>query len=362
VSDRALPLLDLHHLGHRQTGNESWARSLSAALFELDGPESYDIAITGAAPAEDLRRLPARSRIVLGSSSTRRLAWDLPRGMRRLHTSTVLVQYTAPLSRVPAVVAVHDMSFEDPRAGEWLPWRTRLRYRTTIRESVRRAAHVIAISEHTRSDLIERYDVSPERVSVVYAAVDPVLRALIESTPERRRARPTVLAVGNVVPRKNLVVVAEAVRRLRDRGEDVTLRIVGTVPPSGRDHERLMSALLGDALETTGHITSAQLATEYRSAHVLAFPSLFEGFGLPVIEAMAAGMPVVVADRTSLPEVAGDAALIVPADDVEAWARALSVGWAGGSRHDLTARGAARAARFTWRSSAADVSALLACL
>ena len=175
-----VPLLDLHHLGHRQTGNESWARSLAAALFELDGPGSYDIAVTSAADPQDLARLPARQTVTVGSSSARRLAWDLPRAMRRLGTSVALVQYTAPLSRVPAVVAVHDLSFEDPRAAEWLPLRTRLRYRATIRASVRRAAHVLATSEYTRQDLIRLYGVAPDRVTVVHAAVDPALAALIE--------------------------------------------------------------------------------------------------------------------------------------------------------------------------------------
>ena len=127
------PLLDLHHLGHRQTGNETWARCLSAALFEIDGPGSYDVAVTSAAPPEDVSLLPARHRVLVSGSSARRLAVDLPGEMRRLKTSAVLVQYTVPVSRVPAVVAVHDLSFEDPRASEWLPLATRLRYRASIR-------------------------------------------------------------------------------------------------------------------------------------------------------------------------------------------------------------------------------------
>jgi glycosyltransferase involved in cell wall biosynthesis len=351
-------MLDLHHLGHRQTGNESWARSLAAALFELDGPASYDIAVTSAAGPQDLARLPARHTVKVGSSA-RRLAWDLPRAMRKLHTSAVLVQYTAPLSRVPAVVAVHDLSFEDPRAAEWLPLRTRLRYRATIRTSVRRAAHVLAISEYTRQDLIRLYGVAPERVTVVHAAVDPALAALIASTPEQRCGRTTVLTVGNVLPRKNLVVLAKAVRMLRDQGADVVLRVVGSVPEAGKAHAREMRLELGDALETTGYVTAAQLAVQYRSAHVLAFPSLHEGFGIPVLEAMAAGLPVLVADRTSLPEVVGDAGLVLPAEDAGAWAVAIRDIVKGAAGVPLVARGRQRQAGFTWSDSAALVRPIL---
>jgi glycosyltransferase involved in cell wall biosynthesis len=351
-------MLDLHHLGHRQTGNESWARSLAAALFELDGPDSYDIAVTSAADPLDLARLPARHMVKVGSS-VRRLAWDLPRAMRKLDTSAVLVQYTAPLSRVPAVVAVHDLSFEDPRAAEWLPLRTRLRYRATIRASVRRAAHVLAISEYTRQDLIRLYGVAPERVTVVHAAVDPTLAALIASTPEQRCGRTTVLTVGNVLPRKNLVVLAKAVRLLRDQGADVVLRVVGSVPEAGEAHAREMRMELGDALQTTGYVTPAQLAVHYRSASVLAFPSLHEGFGIPVLEAMAACLPVLVADRTSLPEVVGDAGLVLPAEDAGAWADAIRDIVKGAAGVPLVARGRQRQAGFTWPDSAALVMPIL---
>lgn len=353
----APPLLDLHHLGHRQTGNETWARCLSAALFELDGPDSYDIAVTSRAPADDLARLPARERATLSGSSTRRLALDLPAAMRRLGTPAVLVQYTAPVSRVPAVVAVHDLSFEDPRAADWLPRATRLRYRATIRASVRRAAHVIVDSEYTRIDLMDTYSVSADKVTVVPLAVDPRFSQLLATTPENRSGRPTVLMVGNVLPRKNLPVVARAVRLMRDRGQEVTLRVIGTVAPSGRADAALAQRLLGDAVTMTGYVTQGQLAQELRTAHVLAFPSLFEGFGIPALEAMAAGLPAVVSNRTSLPEVVGGAATVVAAEDEEAWAAALERAMVS---IEMVAAGRQRVADMNWRVAAGLVSELLA--
>lgn len=355
----APPLLDLHDLGLHQTGNESWARSMAAALLGLGGPDSYDVAVTSAAEPADLERLVgARDQVQLSRSSARRLGWDLPRAVHRLGSPSVLVQYTAPLSRVPAVVVVHDLSFEDERAAQWLPLAARLRYRASVRTSVRRAAHVVVDSEYTRQDLLTRYRTDPARVSVAPLAIDPAFAALLRETPERRADRPTVLVVGNVLPRKNLPVVARAVRILKDRGEDVALRVVGTVHPTGRADAEQAGRLLGGDLTITGYVPVTQLATELRGAHVLAFPSLFEGFGLPALEAMAAGLPVVVSDRTSLPEVVGGAGLVVPAEEPEAWAEALARAL-GPERERLRTLGAAREAALDWVGPASTVSRLL---
>jgi glycosyltransferase involved in cell wall biosynthesis len=353
------PLLDLHDLGNRQTGNESWARSLAAALFELDGPGSYDIAVSRAFPAADAALLPARETVRVADSSSRRLGIDLPAAARRLGSRALLVQYTAPLTRVPTVVMVHDLSFESAQAAQWLPLATRLRYRATIRSSVRRAAHVLTVSEFSKADLVATYHLRPDQVTVVPNAVDPRLADVLTTTPATRGGRPTVLMVGNVLPRKNLPVVARAVRLMRHRGEDVVLRVVGTVHPTGRQDEAVARSELGADITFTGYVSREDLARELRSAHVLAFPSLFEGFGIPALEAMAACLPVVVSDRTSLPEVVGDAGLVVPAADPEAWADALTRALRPAVAAELVAAGERREAQFRWDRSALPVSALL---
>jgi glycosyltransferase involved in cell wall biosynthesis len=355
-----VPLLDLHDLGLRQTGNESWARSLAAAMFASDGPESYDIAVTSAVPSEDLELLPARRQVAVSQSSARRLAIDLPRAVRRLGSSSVLVQYTAPLTRVPTVVMVHDVSFEQPRSREWLPLATRLRYRSTIRASVRRAAHVLTVSEFSKADLVRVYDLDPDRVTVVPNAVDPRLMEDLARTPVTRQGRPTVLMVGNVLPRKNLPMLARAVRLMRDRGEDVALCVIGNVQAAGRRDARTARELLRDDVSFSGYVARETLARELRSAHVLAFPSLFEGFGIPALEAMAAGLPVVVSDQAALPEVVGGAGLVVPAEDPEAWATALGrlLEPEEGARWSIA--GSGRVAQFGWHRSARLTAAVLA--
>lgn len=353
-------MLDLHHLGLRQTGNETWARCIGAALFQVAGPQAYDIAITAAAPVDVLATLPARQRVTVSGSNARRLVWDLPRALRAAGSDALLVQYVAPLTRVPTVVAVHDLSFEHSASTDWLPAATRLRYRTSIRDSVRRAAHVLVLSASTRDDLVGCYGLDPARVSVVPAAVDPLLHAEVARTAEDREGPLTVLVVGNVLPRKNVVTAARAVRVLRDRGHDVRLRVVGTVPEAGRVDMSRVNDLLGENVVWSGHVDTSELARAYRSAHVLAFPSLFEGFGIPVVEAMAAGLPVVASDRTSLPEVVGEAGLVVPADDPGAWADALWSVLDASRTNELREAGVAWAAGFSWDHSARLVADVLA--
>lgn len=352
-------MLDLHDLGLKQTGNESWARSIGAALLARDAG-GYDIAVTSAAPAADLLRLPARTTALVSASSVRRLAIDLPRALRRQGSTAVLVQYTVPASRTPAVVAVHDLSFEDARASEWLGPARRLRYRTTIRTSVRRAAHVLALSGFTKRDLIHHYGVDPARITVAPAAVDPAFAALLEGSRRSRSGLLEVLIVGNVLPRKNLLVVAEAVRVMRDRGKSLRLRVIGAVPKGGRAIATKLTELLGEDVEITGYVGEEQLAAAYLRADVLAFPSLYEGFGMPVVEAMTAGLPVVAADRTALPEVVGDAGLLVPAEDVEAWTEALGRALEPSLAAELSERGRGRARRFSWQRSAEIVAGALA--
>ncbi len=134
------------------------------------------------------------------------------------------------------------------------------------------------------------------------------------------------------------------------------MRVVGSVPDAGRRDEQDLRTILGKAVSFTGYVDDRQLAQEYLAADVLGFPSLFEGFGIPALEAMCADLPVVVSDTTSLPEVVGDAGAVIPARDVGAWESALrrvhdNPTW----REDMVSRGRRRAAQFTWRQSAATV-------
>ena len=155
-------------------------------------------------------------------------------------------------------------------------------------------------------------------------------------------------------------MVARAILTLRAKGLPVVLRLVGPTPAAGRGSMARLTALLGDALEVSGTVTTQGLAEAYRSAHVLAFPSLFEGFGIPLLEAMAAGTPVVSSDATCLPEIGGDAALYAAPHATGAWVEALRLVLTDGSTAaGLTEAGTARLACFDWARSVARTSTAL---
>jgi glycosyltransferase involved in cell wall biosynthesis len=354
---RPQALLDVHQIGLGETGNETWARSVLGILEGHQGEQQgggYHYAVSPAGAAAVGQLVPTDRVHVVSGRSSRRLAFELPALLRRVKPAVVLAQYTLPLTRTPGVVVVHDISFERPEARVWVPTATLWRYRATIGASVRRASVVVVPTEYTRDDVVERYHLDPARVLLAPLAPDLELAVLPRTAPPRDYR--TVLCVGTVLPRKNLLVVAKAVAALRARGEDVRLRVVGPVRPAGEADVEAMRALLGTALEVTGPVPGERLAIEYQQADMLAFPSLFEGFGLPLLEAMAAGVPVVSSDATCLPEVAGQAALLVPPSDERAWADALGAVLAEPALAQRLARdGSARAATYTWERTAAVV-------
>lgn len=261
-----------------------------------------------------------------------------------------------------SVVTVHDLGFL--HFPETLTESSR-RYYGRIGRAVRSANRVIAVSQATRDDLIRLVDADPDKIDVVLEAADPAYQPISsehELAAARRRLgvdRPYVLFVGSLEPRKNLPRLLEAFALVR-READVQLALVGRrgwlFQPI---FERLAALGLEPHVRVVEGVPHAELAPIYSAAAVLAFPSLYEGFGLPAVEAMACGCPVVASDRGSLPEVVGQAGLLVPADDSAALAKALlSVLTSRGRRDDLVGRGLERAAAFSWRRAATETLAV----
>ena len=350
-------LIDVHHVGGRQTGNETWAANIARELATLATADRLVFAATAAGRNEVTALTGVEPRIVSGSA-VRRVAIDLPRAARATRASALLVHYTMPLTRRPCVVVVHDLSPFDVDSSEWLPLAFRARVRSSIRRSARAAAEVLVPSEFTRRGVVERFQVDPARVSVAPNAVDPGLAQLIDAAPrpESRTGAQRVIVVGNVLPRKNLATLATAIAGLRSDGVEVELRVVGRVPDAGREIEEQLRSRLGPAVSFTGYVTAEQLAAEYVAADLLAFPSRFEGFGIPALEAMYAGVPVVASDAGSLPEVVGDAGLVVPSLDVGAWTTGIGDLLTDPRRRsDLLAKGRQRVTTYSWTASASTV-------
>ena len=232
-------LVDAHHLGNRQTGNETWTRNVVRELAKHPGDDEIDFAVTPAG-ASVLHALVGVRGHLVHANSARRLGVDLPRLLRQVRADAVLVQYTVPVTTVPAAVLIHDLSFEEAAARHWLPPATLYRLRATVRWSCRRATQVLTVSEHARQSLISTYGLSPDKVSVAGNAVDPALQAALGRARPEPHSAYRVLVVGNVVPRKNIEIVARAVRLLRDDGNDVELRVVGS---TDRSEPRLLASV-----------------------------------------------------------------------------------------------------------------------
>jgi len=356
-------LFDAHHLGRRETGNETWTRNVVRSITTLAAPEEIEYAVTSAGCAE-VGRLTTEPVHVVSGHSSRRLLLDLPSIIRRIDAAAVFVTYTMPPTRRPVVAMVHDISPWYAEAAFWLPLRTRVGHRTSVGMTCRRAAHLLVLTDTTKRELVATLGIAPERISVVGAALDVDFEEELVARP--REARPDgsafrVLAVGNVVPRKNLGVVAAAVRAAREAGVDMHLRIVGTVEP-GNPLAKDIERQLGPSVSFTGYVSLPALVAEYTAADAMCFPSMVEGFGLPVLEAMAAGVPVVVSDRGALPEVAGDAAIVCPAGNPSSWLSALiRLAADPALREDMRGRGSGRVDRFSWdRTAQAVLDALRA--
>jgi glycosyltransferase involved in cell wall biosynthesis len=310
----------------------------------------------------------ARNRPLVSATSLRALAREAAfvRELRSLGTALHLpnqhLARYALLTQVPYVITVHDLiRLFDSRSSEPLIHRPNRRDRMMLSldyEAIARADAVIVVSAATRRDVIEHLGVSPERVFVIHNGLDH--DRFRPTGGERPFDEPYVLYVGTEQPRKNLVTLLRALRRIKDsrRGDGVKLVKVGA--PGGceapfREHTERAIAELGlcDDVHFAGRVPDEELPWWYAHAECLVLPSLYEGFGNPALEGMACGCPVVVSDTPALTEVVDGGGLSVPATDDAALAETISAVLAdGGLRDDLACRGIERASHFTWQRAA----------
>lgn len=354
-------LIDAHMVGHRESGNERYVRNLVAGLAGLDLPADFVVAASHLDWLPDLLNGRPRWQVAtVAASPWTRLGVDLPYLVRHHKVDLLHVTYAAPLwPGCRVVTSVHDVSYR--AHPEWFSRRDRCVLTAGVGLTLRAGAEVLTISEHAKRQIEHYYRVPSRRIHVVPLAGDAVFSALAGATDHevlktRGIIQPYILAVGNLQPRKNLLRLIGAVAAMKRRGAISPFQLV-VAGKAKWNESALFDEVRARGLERDvrflGYVPDDELAVLYRHASVFAYPSLYEGFGLPVLEAMACGAPVVTSGCTSIPEVSGGAALLVDPCDAEALALALERVM---GDPDLQARmkadGYCQAARFAWHKTA----------
>jgi glycosyltransferase involved in cell wall biosynthesis len=365
--------LDVSPAVNGRAGLGRYAASLARALADSQ-PGRYALFYNQTPqgrPVPSLADLPAR-RVRLGYKPWRMLVWvgQIARlGFDRLLDGAELFHATEhllmPLRHTPGVLTVHDLIFR-----RYPQHHKRLNYwflNAAMPLFVRRADHIIAISECTKRDLIELYGTPAEKISVVYEAAAPGFTPPTPEAIEAVRERydlpeRCLLTVGTIEPRKNLSRLARALARLRRDDPSLGLVIVGGKGWLYDDFFRTVEELgLSDALTLPGYVPDDDLPAMYGAATLMVVPSLYEGFGLPVLEAMACGAPVACSRAASLPEIGGEAAVYFEPSDLDEMTAVI-----GGLLRDpdrlraMREAGLEQAARFSWARAAEETAAVYA--
>jgi glycosyltransferase involved in cell wall biosynthesis len=356
--------IDAHSVGAELAGNESYITYLIEALAEIDRENQYTLYVTKRAALDRFadRWANFSVRTTLPHTPLVRIPLTLSAELRRKPVDVLHVQFTAPpFAPCPVVVTIHDLSFE--HLPQTFRRRSRTQLRLTVRHSARTAARVLASSEYTRRDLIATYGISPELITVTSLAAPPHFEPITVAT-ELERVRQTygisgeyILSVGSIQPRKNLPRLIAAYARLRGdgpKGKLPQLVLVGKRAWLYDETIRTIADLrVSESVILTGYVPEADLPALYSGALCFVYPSYFEGFGLPPLEAMKCGAPVIVGNRTSLPEVVADAGLLVDPFDVAQISEAiLSLIEDSNLRTKLRLKGLERARRFSWQATA----------
>ncbi len=355
--------LDFRPALSRATGVGRYFQGLVTGLTRVDHDNNYVLFSSSWKERAHKQSRPSNFRLVDRRVPVRVLnaLWhrvEAP-SMDRLAGATLDIAHSPtplllPSRRGRSVITICDLFFlEHPEATTR---EIRRDYASLVRSHVQRADAIMAISETTARDVVNKLDVSSERVHVIHAGFDE--RFLTPASPNGRENY--LLAVATIEPRKNLPVLLEAVALLRKRGWDGRLRIAGGF---GLDTARVDATIerlaLDNVVDKLGYVDSATLSSLYRTASAVVLPSLWEGFGLPLLEAMASGVPLIASDIAVHREVADDAAVFAEPSDARAFADAIeSVVSDDALRGELVSRGRARVSRFSWEASAEKAVAL----
>lgn len=350
-------------------------RHLVAALAQADPVTPYKLFVAGATanklpsvPGANFRWYPTRVSPRWFARLWFRAHLPLPIeafiGRVKLYHAT---DFTLPpvLPDTRTILTVHDLSFV--RSPETLPPPLIKYLNHAVPYSVRRAHHVLADSQATKDDLIELYGTPEEKITVLLSGVDSHFRPIedaqtLQAVREKYKIpdQPYIFSIGTVQPRKNYPRLVEALHHLGREFSQVTLVIAGGKGWLNNTlYETIQRLGMEKRVHLIGFADDTDIPALYSGATVTAYPSLYEGFGFPIVESMACGTPVLTSNVSSMPEVAGDAAVMVNPYDVEALSHRLRVLLTDTSlRETLTLRGFQQAQKFTWEKAAQELKAI----
>lgn len=355
--------IDAHMVGERETGNETYTLNLVKSLLDQFPQHTYHILTSHRAAIEPHLSLPASSSLVdISPNPFVRIPLAIPRHVKESNTQLLHVNYIAPPRLTcPVVTTIHDISFEF--YPQYFSLRDRLLLSLLVPFTARRAAAVIAVSEKTRDDIIARYRIPAHKVVVTYEGVDahfcPLDRAKAKEFAEKTYNidGDFILSVGNLQPRKNLRRLVQSYAKLKQNQEiDLALVIVGKALWRESEVYSLVQALgIEKDVIFTGYVPDEHLPLLYNAAQFFVFPSLYEGFGLPPLEAMACGTPVVCSNTGALPEVVEDATLTFDPHNLDELTNCLlQMASSPETQIHFSERGLVQASKFSWSAMARE--------
>jgi len=353
-------VINVTDIGRQRGGNESYLLGLLDGLVSLvDSKDRFTlVACRSGAQILSARAWPDRFQLI-DTGPWRRwpsYLWQQTRAIHRARADWYLSTFLLPpIVPCRAAVLIHDLSFR-AHPG-YFPLSIAAYMRVAVGLAVRRADLVVALSEFTRREIRRFYPAAVDKTVVVYPGVDSSFTVECDPGADRMALReygimpPYILAVGNIHPRKNLGRLLEAYVQLQNRRADVPAMVWAGVERWGSDQLQQRARAAG--VKMPGRVAAQHLPAFYRQAAIMVYPSLYEGFGLPPLEAMACGTPVVTSDTTSLPEAVGDAAVRVDPLNVEELSDALERTLFDDTlRTQLRERGLIRSKQFGWERTA----------
>ena len=321
--------IDAHAIGQKLTGNEVYVRNLLSCFAQEDRESDF---LTYISTPEARPAIPARFRVqTVSTNPFIRLGAEIPFSLLREQPDLLHVQYTSPLvCPVPIVVSVHDVSFlEFP---EYFSKARATQLKLTVKRTVNAAARILTPSAFSRKSVAKAYDLDPDRISVIHNGVAPEFRPVAQKVAaawlmrHKDIAWPFVLTVGDVQPRKNHLGLIKAFENVIRTHPELPHRLViigkdTWFSPTVRAAARASS--VADRIVFLGFVSDEDLAHYYSACDVFVFPSFYEGFGIPILEAMACGRAVACSNTSAMPEVADSAALLFDPRNIDQMGRAL---------------------------------------